>query len=132
MSFYQQFGASLMLSFMHTQDGPFLRPSKPSKSGVDVCASLQRPSEKAPTSGEKDHCAWPGKTEAERDDLQTKVHSSVSKDYLLDSSVTQNVKGQKESTMVDEDGRMMENTGDSTTVWSSLEQDMNSGFSHKG
>lgn len=112
---------------MHTQDGPFLRLSKPSKSGLDVCASPQRPSEKAPSSGEKDHCAWPGKTEAEREDLQTKVHSSLSKDYLLNRSVARDAKGLR-----DEDGRMMENTGDSTTVWSSLEQDVNSGFSHKG
>lgn len=121
-----------MLLFLHTQDGAFLRPSKPSKSGLDVCASPQRPSQRAPSSGEKDHCAWPGKTEAERDDLQTKVHSSLSKDYLLDCSVTQDVKGQKESTKVDKDGGMMENTGDSTTVWSSLEQDMNNGYARKG
>lgn len=121
---------------MHTQDGPFLQPSssasKPSKSGLDVCASPQRPSERAPSSGEGEHYARFGKTEAERDDLQTKVQSSLSKDYLLGCSVTGDVKGQKESTMVDKDGGMMESTGDSTTIWSSLEQDMNNGYTHKG
>lgn len=125
-----------MLLLMHHQDDPFLPPSssasKPSKSGLDVCASPQNPSRRAPSSEERDHRALTENTEAERDDSQTKLQSSLSKDYLPSCSVTGDVERRKESTVMDKDGGMMESTGDSTTVWSSLELEMNYGNSAKG
>ncbi|XP_044023694.1 IQ domain-containing protein C [Siniperca chuatsi] len=114
-------------------DGPFLRPSssasKPSNPGLDVCASPQNLST-SPLSEERgDHRVL---LEAERDDSQTNRRASLSKDYFPSSNVREDGEGQKESTMGDKDGAVMESTGDSTTVWSSLELDMNYSHSHKG
>ncbi|XP_037603428.1 IQ domain-containing protein C isoform X1 [Sebastes umbrosus] len=116
-------------------DGPFLRPSssasKPSNPGLDVCATPQSPSSSSPSSSPAPSSEDRGdllleKIEAERDDSQTKAQASLSKDYSpSSSSVRGDGEGQKESTMGEKDG-------DSTTVWSSVELDMNYGHSHKG
>nr|XP_046268228.1 IQ domain-containing protein C [Scatophagus argus] len=105
--------------------GPFLRPSsstrKPSKAGPDDRTSSQSPSALAPSLEERRGSLLEN-IEAERDDSPSKGHASLSKDCL----------GQKESSVVDKDGEVMESTGDSTSVWSSLELDMNYGHCHKG
>ncbi|XP_042356859.1 IQ domain-containing protein C [Plectropomus leopardus] len=113
-------------------DGPFLQPSssasKPSNPGEiqSPSSSSSSSSSSAPLSEERgDHCVLPEKTEAERDDSQTKGQPSLSQDYFHSSSVRDEEEGQKESTVEERDG-------DSTTVWSSVELDMNSGHSHKG
>ena len=123
------------LKFFHHQDGLFLRPiipaSKPSGSRLDICASPQSPSGKAPSSEKGDLHALLQKTKAERDDSQTKLASTLTKDCLPGFSVTRDDEGWKESPAVNKDG-VMESTGDSTTLWSSLEPDMNCGHSRKG
>ena len=119
-----------MLSVMHHQDGPFPRPSSTAK-GLDICANPQSPSAAGVSSGERrDHPALSEKIEAERDDPQVRDQTSHSKDCFPSS----NDKGdrEKENTMVYKDGGVMESTGDSTPVWSSLELDMNYGHSNKG
>lgn len=117
---------------MHHQDGPLLRPSssasEPSDPGLDVCGSLQSPPEKR-----GDHCVLLEKTEAEKDDSQTtKGQAPLSDDYFSSSNVRGDVEGQRQSTVGDKDGGVTESTGDSTTVWSSLELDVNYSHSHKG
>lgn len=113
-----------MLLLMHQQNGPVLRPSysvyRPARSGAS-------PSERASLSGDRDHCAHPQKTEAERDDSLTKVQPPLSTNYSLSCSVTGNAEGR----MANKDGGLIESTGDSTTVWSSVELDMNYGQSAK-
>ncbi|XP_070777121.1 IQ domain-containing protein C [Enoplosus armatus] len=114
-------------------DVPFLRPSssarKPSSPGLDVCASLQSPAAAAAHLSEErgEHLLL----EAERDYSQTKGQASLSKDNFLSSSVRWDGEGQKESTVGDKDGGVMESTGGSTSIWGSLELDMNYGHSHK-
>ncbi|KAM8737168.1 IQ domain-containing protein C [Acanthopagrus schlegelii] len=111
-------------------DGPFPRPSSTAK-GLDICASPQSTSAAGVSSGERrDHPALSEKIEAERDDPQVRDQTSHSKDCFPSS----NDKGdrEKENTMVYKDGGVMESTGDSTPVWSSLELDMNYGHSNKG
>ncbi|XP_030247486.1 IQ domain-containing protein C isoform X2 [Sparus aurata] len=84
-------------------NGLFPRPSSTAE-GVDICASPQIPSATGVSSVERrDHPALNDKGDRE-----------------------------KESTMVYKDGGVMESTGDSTPVWSSLELDMNYGHSNKG
>lgn len=115
---------------MHHQNGLFPRPSSTAK-GVDICASPQIPSATEVSSVERrDHPALSEKIEAERDDSQIRDQTSFSNDCFPSS----NDKGdrEKESTMVYKDGGVMESTGDSTPVWSSLELDMNYGHSNKG
>lgn len=112
-------------------DGPFLRPSscasERSDPGLDGSASFQSPAAAAaaaPLSEERgeDLHNLPQKTEAERDDSQTKSPTSLSIDCCKE-----NREGQKVNTV-----GLMESTGDSTTIWSSLELDMNYSHSHKG
>lgn len=122
-----------MLLLMHCQDGPFLQTSssasKPSNPGLDACASPQSLSSSAvaPLSEERGDCVL---LEAERDDSQTKGQASLFEDSFPSSNVRGD--GQKESIVGDKDGGLMESTGDSTTVWSSLELDMNYGHTQKG
>lgn len=139
MRFKQLLGTSLMLLLMHRQDGPFLRPSnKPSDPGLGVCAGPQSPY----SSSSSPSAPWPEergdppvlleKTEAERDDPHTtKGRASLSKDCFTSRNVRGDGERQRENSVVDKDGDVMESTGDSTTVWSSLELDMNCGRSHK-
>lgn len=114
-------------------DGPFLQTSssasKPSNPGLDACASPQSLSSSAvaPLSEERGDCVL---LEAERDDSQTKGQASLFEDSFPSSNVRGD--GQKESIVGDKDGGLMESTGDSTTVWSSLELDMNYGHTQKG
>lgn len=111
-----------MFSLLHQQNGPVLRPSY----SVYRPAS---PSQKASLSGDRDLRAQPQKTEAERDDSLSKVQPSLSKNYSSSCSVTGHAEGRMEST--NKDGGLIESTGDSTTVWSSVELDMNYGQSAK-
>ncbi|XP_068195386.1 IQ domain-containing protein C [Antennarius striatus] len=108
-------------------EGTLLQPSnyasKSRKAGPDV--SLQSPSVMTRSTREKHHGGPARKTEAERNDSQTKDQASLadSREYG---------RGQTKSVVVDKDGEKMENTGDSTSAWSSLELDMNHGNSDKG
>lgn len=124
-----------MLLLMHHQDGSFLRPSssasKCSDPGLDASASSQIPAAAAlallsEERGE-DHHLLPQKIEAERDDSQSKSPASLSRDCFPSSPCREDREGQKVGTV-----RAMESTGDSTTIWSSLELDMNYSHSHKG
>ncbi|XP_010755291.3 IQ domain-containing protein C [Larimichthys crocea] len=117
-------------------DRTFLRPSnsasKPPRPALDVCASPQNPSAATtPSTEERDYHAQLEKIEAERDDSQPREQASLYADYVPRSDVRRDEEGQKESIVEDKDGGLMESTGD-TTVWSSLELDMNCGHSHKG
>ncbi|KAM9340756.1 IQ domain-containing protein C [Symphorus nematophorus] len=100
--------------------------SQSSHPGLDVYASPQSPST-APSSEERDRSALLEKIEAERDDSQTKREDDCS-----NTDARTDREGQKESTVEDKDGGLMESTGDSTTIWSSLELDMNYGHPNKG
>ncbi|XP_068608505.1 IQ domain-containing protein C [Brachionichthys hirsutus] len=99
-------------------EGSHLQPSssisKPLKPKLD--ASPQGPSVMTPSTQ---------KTEAERDDSQTKGQASLSNSRGYGG-------GQTESIVVDKNGGMMESTGESTPAWSSLELDRNHGNSVKG
>ncbi|KAL7380532.1 hypothetical protein ABVT39_019362 [Epinephelus coioides] len=114
-------------------EGPFLRlsssASKPPNPRLDVSASHHSPSSpssSAPLSEKRgDHPVLLERTEAERDDSQTKGQASLSQYCFHSSSVRGDGEGQRESTMEEKDG-------DSTTVWSSLELDVSYGHSHKG
>lgn len=126
----------LMLFLIHHQDRLFLRPSnsasKPPHPVLDVCASPQSPSAATtPSTKERDYRDLLEKTEAERDDSQPREQASLHTDYVPSSNVRRDEEGQEESTDGDKDGGLMESTGD-TTVWSSLELDMNCGHSHRG
>nr|XP_020498377.1 IQ domain-containing protein C isoform X1 [Labrus bergylta] len=118
-------------------DGPFLRlceaASRPSNPGPNTCDSLQRlsSSSSSPLSEDGDHHVLLEKIEAERDGSQTKGHASITKDSIPSSTVRGNEEGQRQTIDRDKDGGVMENTGDSTTVWSSLELDTNYGDSQK-
>ncbi|XP_070699023.1 IQ domain-containing protein C [Pempheris klunzingeri] len=118
-------------------DGPFLPSStKPTDPGPEVCASLQSLSSSSSSSSSAAAAFAPEergeRTEAERDDSQpTKGQISLSKDCFSRSTVRSNVEGQRGST-AREDGRVMESPGDSTTVWSSLDLDVNYDRCHKG
>ncbi|XP_060919723.1 IQ domain-containing protein C isoform X2 [Labrus mixtus] len=116
-------------------DGPFLRlceaASRPSNPGPNICDSLQRLSS-SPVSEDGDHHVLLEKIEAEKDGSQTKGHASITKDSIPISTVRGNEEGQRQTIDRDKDGGVMENTGDSTTVWSSLELDTNYGDSQKG
>lgn len=121
---------------MHPQDGPLIRTSnsasKPTKSGIDVCAILQSPSKRAPSSEEKDHRVLPQKMKAERDDSQTKVQSSLPDESLHTCGNTGDAKGWKENTVEHRDEGIIQNTGVFDTVWSTIQLDMNCAHSQKG
>lgn len=115
---------------MHHQ-GDLLIPTsraarKPPNSG-DVSASLQSP--RSPPTGGGDNRTH--RTEAERDDSRTKIPLTPKKTHNT-CSVTEDLEGQKESSVEYKDGRINNNAGVSTNVWSSLEQDMNCGHSQNG
>ncbi|CAK6971467.1 IQ domain-containing protein C [Scomber scombrus] len=107
-------------------DGPILRPSK-----LDVSACYQSPAATAACSlseqkGE-DHHLPPQKIEAEKDDSQIKSPISLSRECFHGSPGREDRNFNKVRTV-----SVMESTGDSTTIWSSLELDMNHSHSHKG
>ncbi|XP_022052492.2 IQ domain-containing protein C isoform X2 [Acanthochromis polyacanthus] len=93
-----------VISTPHFTDtgGPYLQPSDP---GLDVSARSQYP---ASLLQERDHCVLPEKTEAERDDLPS-------------SPVGGDEERQRQSSVGNKDGGVMESTGESSTIWSSLE-----------
>lgn len=114
---------------MHHQDGPFLRPkssaSKPSDPGLGISASSQSPAGDPLSEGRGgDHRLLLQKIEAERDDSQTEKRTCLSRNCSSSSPVRGTGEEQQVSTV-----RGMESTGDSTSIWSSLDLD---GHSHKG
>lgn len=144
--FNQLFYTFLMRLLMHRQHGPFQRPSsatsKPSDPGLNVSASPQSSAAEADAClsherGRDQHVLLE-KTEAERDEPQAKDRDCHSRDCFPSSHVGgdgdgdgQRQRGVREL-QGDNDGGMMESTGDSTSVWSSLDLDMNCGHSEKG
>ncbi|XP_026185398.1 IQ domain-containing protein C [Mastacembelus armatus] len=121
--------------------GPFLRPSsfssKPSDPGLKVSASPHSPVtvRALPQERGRDQHVLE-KTEAERDDSQSKGQASPSRDCFLSSHVGRDEEGQKQMEVrnqdEDKDRGMMDSTEDSTSIWSSLDQEMNYSHSHKG
>ncbi|XP_041828086.1 IQ domain-containing protein C [Melanotaenia boesemani] len=103
--------------------GPCLHPGissiQPSRPGLDVNVHLRSSSISEKTG---DLCVLLERKEAERDDSHDCVHSC---------SVSWDEEEQKQSTVGNAEGEVMESTGRSSTIWSSLELDMNSS-SHKG
>ncbi|KAM7403197.1 hypothetical protein PAMA_003901 [Pampus argenteus] len=108
-------------------DGAFLPPgsSRGSDPEVDVSVGSQSPAA-APLSEEReeDHHLLPQKIEAERDDSQTRSPTFISRDCFPSSPDRE---GQKVNAV-----SVMESTGDSTSIWSSSELDLNHSHSHKG
>lgn len=105
--------------------------SKPTKSGIDVCAVLQSPSKRAPSSEDKDHRVLPQKMKAERDDSQTKVQSFLPDEALPTRGNTGDAKGCRESILEYRDEGIMQKTV-SDTVWSTMQKDMICGHSQEG
>lgn len=118
---------------MHHQDDRLIPTSraacKPPISGRDVSTSVRNPSERSPPTGRGDNRAH--RTEAERDDSRTEI-PPIPKEIHTTRSVAEDLEGQKETSVENKDGRIIDCAGDSTNVWSSLEQDMNYGHSKKG
>lgn len=116
--------------FIRHQDGPIIKTnraaSKPPNSGPAVSPPLRIPSERAPSSAKGENRAH--RTEAERDDSRTKEPPQPTNTC----SVTEGLEGQKETGLEYKDGRMIDSAGNSTTVWSSLELDVNCGRLQKG
>ncbi|XP_071384197.1 IQ domain-containing protein C [Centroberyx affinis] len=124
-------------------DGPFLRPkpscsvSKALKPAPDVSACPQNPPP-ASLSEERGaaHCLLPEKIAAERDDSHSRRQVSLSGVYSPSIPAGGHGEGQRDSSsgdqVGDEDGGVMESTGEATTVWSSLGLEMNYNHSHKG
>ncbi|XP_040917059.1 IQ domain-containing protein C isoform X2 [Toxotes jaculatrix] len=119
-------------------DDPFLRPSsaasKPSDPGLNVSASPQSLTAAA-LSRVGDHGLLPQKIEAERDDSEIKCPARISSDCFPSSHAgedgeCQRQRGQDQEE--DKDGGVIKSSGDSTTVWSSLELDVNYSHSHQG
>lgn len=100
--------------------------SKPPNSGPAVFPPLRIPSERAPPSAKEENRAR--RTEAERDDSRTKEPLQPTNTC----SVTEGLEGRKETSLKFKYGRMDDSAGDSTTIWSSLELDLNCGHSQKG
>lgn len=119
--------------FMHYQDDLLIPTSraarKPPNSGRDVSVSLRSPLERSPPTRRGDNRAH--RTEAERDDSRTKIPLITTETHTT-CSVTEDLEGQKETSVEYKDGRIIDSAGDSTNAWSSLEQDMNYGHSQKG
>ncbi|KAM3594605.1 uncharacterized protein V6R79_010735 [Siganus canaliculatus] len=119
-------------------DGPLPQfiPSSTSRaahSRLDVSDSQLSPTASVSLAEEgRPHHTQLQKTEAERDDSQAKVQESLTKDFVPSSDDGTTGVRQEESTVGDKDGGMVESTGDSTTVWSSLELDINYDHLHKG
>uniref|UniRef100_A0A3B5ALS0 IQ motif containing C n=1 Tax=Stegastes partitus TaxID=144197 RepID=A0A3B5ALS0_9TELE len=91
---------------------------KPSDPGLDVGARPERPA--APSSQERDRRVLPGKTEAERDDLPGSPFGGDGE------------RQQGRSSAGNRDGGVMESTGESSTIWSSVELDTCCGHSDNG
>ncbi|XP_008294491.1 IQ domain-containing protein C [Stegastes partitus] len=113
-----------VISVPHFTDagGSCLQPGssagKPSDPGLDVGARPERPA--APSSQERDRRVLPGKTEAERDDLPGSPFGGDGE------------RQQGRSSAGNRDGGVMESTGESSTIWSSVELDTCCGHSDNG
>ncbi|XP_058471961.1 IQ domain-containing protein C [Solea solea] len=100
--------------------------SLPSDPGLDVSARPQSPAASAASlSSDRggDQTLLSQRTEAERDDSETNSKPHLSRDV---EDARQ--KDQEE----DKDGGLMESTGNSTTIWSSLELDVSNSHHHQG
>lgn len=128
-------GCLCFLTFlpMHQQDGPFVSSigstCEPSDQKLEVCGN---PPERELSSEKRDHRVLPERTDAERDDPQTKTQPSPLRSCFPSCDVTGEAEGLNKNSAADKDGRTLESTGDSTTVWSSLEMDINFGPPAKG
>lgn len=125
------------------QDGSFPRPSSASRPpldpGLDVSISPQSPAVSAAASRqerERDHDLSLQRIEPERDDPETRGQHRLSEDCFPSSHAGGGGPGQRQSGVKDQEGDkdvgVMESTGDSTTVWSSVELDVNYTHSHQG
>lgn len=118
--------------FTHHQDDLLIPTSraarKPPISGRDASASLRGLSERSPPTGRGDNAH---RTEAERDDSRTKI-PPIPKETHTNRIVTEDLEGQKETSVEYKDGRIIDSAGDSTNVWTTLEQVMNCGHSKNG
>ncbi|CAJ1073460.1 IQ domain-containing protein C isoform X1 [Xyrichtys novacula] len=92
--------------------------SRPPDPELNPCASPQR----QPSPDEEGHHILLEKIEAERDGSQSKGLTFPHEDCFPCSGVREERRRSRQTT----DGGVMENTEDSTTVWSSLEQDADS------
>ncbi|XP_071355121.1 IQ domain-containing protein C [Trachinotus anak] len=123
-------------------DGSFLRPniaaSKPADPGLGVSTSLHYPAAAAALKPERagGHGIISQKIEAERDYSEPKGQNLLSRDRFPSSHAGGDGEGQRQRGVEDQegdkDGGVMESTEDSTTVWSSLELDVNYSQSHQG
>lgn len=115
--------------FTRHQDGPIIKTnraaSKPPNSGPAVFHPLRIPSERAPSSAKGENHAH--RTEAERDDSRKKEPPQPTNTCTITG-----LEGQKETGLEFKDGRIIDSAGNSTTVWSSLELDVNCDHSQKG
>ncbi|XP_034530386.1 IQ domain-containing protein C isoform X2 [Notolabrus celidotus] len=110
-------------------DGPITQPAcRPPKPGFNTRAHPLSSSSTSPE--EEAHQDLFENTEAERDESQAKGQRSTKKDCFLGSSIRE--EGQRQTTEGGKDGGVMESTGDSTPVWSSVELGMNCGDSCRG
>ncbi|XP_026195882.1 IQ domain-containing protein C [Anabas testudineus] len=121
-----------VISIPHFTDthGPFPRPSSSTKepglnvsspsAGAATCLSNERV---------RDQHILLQRIEAERDNSQAKDHDHPSRVCFSSSHVGGDGEEERQR---DVSGGLMESTGDSTSVWSSLDMDMNYGHSHKG
>ncbi|XP_047466859.1 IQ domain-containing protein C [Mugil cephalus] len=106
-------------------DDPYPRlcssASKASDPGVDVSVSPHGPA--VLSEQRRDNWVLSEKTEAEKDDSQAS---------LFGNSLGVNREGQRQGTVGIKDAGVTESTESSSTIWSSLELDVNSSQSNKG
>ncbi|KAG7510796.1 IQ domain-containing protein C [Solea senegalensis] len=110
--------------------------SLPSDPGLDVSARPQSPAASAASlSSDRggDQTLFSQKTEAERDDSETNSKPRLSRDCFPSSYAGEDVEDARQKDQEeDKDGGLMESTGNSTTIWSSLELDVSNSHHHQG
>ncbi|KAK2825960.1 hypothetical protein Q5P01_020174 [Channa striata] len=135
-----------VISVPHFTDNQSLFPrprsssSRPSNPGLNASASPQSLSAGATTclSQEKgsDRHVLLEKMEAERDESQSKHQRCSSKDYIPSTIVVEDGESQRQKIMREEQGDdnegMIESIEESSSVWSSLDLDLNIGHSQIG
>ncbi|AWP16397.1 putative IQ domain-containing protein C [Scophthalmus maximus] len=117
--------------------GLFLRPSsdasRPLDPGLDVRTSPQSPAAALSQERGGDRALLLQKSEAQRDDSGTKGQARLSTDRLPSSHAGGGGVGLGQRDQGgDKEGRATGSSGDSTSLWSSLEQDENFSRSHRG
>ncbi|KAF0044277.1 hypothetical protein F2P81_003435 [Scophthalmus maximus] len=116
--------------------GLFLRPSsdasRPLDPGLDVRTSPQSPAAALSQERGGDRALLLQKSEAQRDDSGTKGQARLSTDRLPSSHAGGGGVGLGQRDQGgDKEGRATGSSGDSTSLWSSLEQDENFSRSHR-